>query len=166
MCFDRYGKTPTNERSNTMETITATESPKVLVDEIKEQIATLEAQVNTLRDTLTRERAKVNDLYTTINADIVNNEWTGDSKITLTEVSEYLEQAFGNALTFQTEYAATVEFKVRAVVKFWAEGIDDAREIANSIELSVDDDDVEYEGDAEVSEVYVDETNVQSVREE
>lgn len=149
-----------------METITATESPKVLVDEIKQQITTLEAQVNTLRDTLTRERAKVNDLYTTINADIVNNEWTGDSKITLTEVSEYLEQAFDNALTFQTEYAATVEFKVRAVVKFWAEGIDDAREIANSIELSVDDDDVEYEGDADVSEVYVDETNVQSVREE
>ena len=153
--------------TTTEETSTTTEpSTRLLVDEIKQQVATLEAQVNTLRDTLTRERAKVNDLYTTINADIVNNEWTGDSKITLTEVSEYLEQAFDNALTFQTEYAATVEFKVRAVVKFWAEGIDDAREIANSIELNIDDDDVEYEGDADVSEVYVDETNVKSVREE
>ena len=141
-------------------------SPKTMVDEINQQVSTLQANWYATKDELARVQHTITELYSVINADIVNNEWTGDSKITLTEVSEYLEQAFDKALTFQTEYAATVEFKVRTVVKFWAESIDDAREIANSIELSIDDDDVEYEGDADVSEVYVDETNVKSVREE
>ena len=77
-----------------METITeATESPKVLVDEIKQQIATLEAQVNTLRDTIARERARVKDLYTTLNDDIESNDWTEEDTISLKDLSDHLESA-------------------------------------------------------------------------
>jgi len=154
------------ERSNTMETITATESPKVLVDEIKQQIATLEAQVNTLRDTLTRERARVRDLYTSINDDIESNDWTEEDTISLKELSDYLESAFTSQLVFTKEYEAYVEFTVKTTVKYRSETSDSAKEIADSIGLDLSDDDVNYDGDAEVSELWVESTRVLSVEEQ
>jgi hypothetical protein len=155
------------ERSNTMETITeATESPKVLVDEIKQQIATLEAQVNTLRDTLTRERARVRDLYTSINDDIESNDWTEEDTISLKELSDYLESAFTSQLVFTKEYEAFVEFTVKTTVKYRSENAESAQEIADSIGLDLDDDDVNYDGDAEISELYVENTRVLSVEEQ
>jgi hypothetical protein len=150
-----------------METITeATESPKVLVDEIKQQIATLEAQVNTLRDTLTRERARVRDLYTSINDDIESNDWTEEDTISLKELSDYLESAFTSQLVFTKEYEAYVEFTVKTTVKYRSANGESAQEIADSIGLDMDDSDVSYDGDAEVSEFWVENTRVLSVEEQ
>ena len=150
-----------------METITeATESPKVLVDEIKQQIATLEAQVNTLRDTLTRERARVRDLYTSINDDIESNDWTEEDTISLKELSDYLESAFTSQLVFTKEYEAYVEFTVKTTVKYRSASGESAQEIADSIGLDMDDSDVSYDGDAEVSEFWVENTRVLSVEEQ
>ena len=144
----------------------ATESPKVLVDEIKEQIATLEAQVNTLRDSLYRERAHVRDLFTAINDDIESNEWSEEDTITLKEVSDYLEAAFSSKLVFTKEYEAYVEFTVKTTVKYRSENAESAQEIADSIGLDLDEDDVNYDGAAEVSEFWVESTRVLSVEEQ
>lgn len=144
----------------------ATESPKVLVDEIKEQIATLEAQVNTLRDSLYRERAHVRDLFTAINDDIESNEWNEEDTITLKELSDYLLAAFSSKLVFTKEYEAYVEFTVKTTVKYRSENGESAREIADSIQLEIDDSDITYDNDAEVSEVWVDSTQVLSVEEQ
>jgi predicted metal-dependent RNase len=144
----------------------ATESPKVLVDEIKEQIATLEAQVNTLRDSLYRERAHVRDLFTAINDDIESNEWNEEDTITLKEVSDYLEAAFSSKLVFTKEYEAYVEFTVKTTVKYRSENAESAQEIADSIGLDLDEDDVNYDGAAEVNEFWVESTRVLSVEEQ
>lgn len=144
----------------------ATESPKVLVDEIKEQITTLEAQVNTLRDSLYRERAHVRDLFTAINDDIESNEWSEEDTITLKEVSDYLEAAFSSKLVFTKEYEAYVEFTVKTTVKYRSENAESAQEIADSIGLDLDEDDVNYDGAAEVSEFWVESTRVLSVEEQ
>jgi len=150
------------------ETVTGTESPKLLVDEIKEQIATLEAQVSTLRDTLTRERGNVRELYKQINDDIQSNELDENSTLTYGELSEHLENVFGNALSFLKEYETRIEVKVNVVAKFWATDDTSAREVAESIELNIDEDNVEWSGDGqdEITEVYVDDTRIRSVEEQ
>lgn len=144
--------------------VTIDESPKVAVDEIKEQISTLEAQINTLRDTLYRERQLVRNLYSEIHAVIEDNEYTENDTITFSELSDILSTVFSNPLTFQKEYQAWVEFKVRVTVDYKASP-DDAQSIAESIGLDITDDIVIYDGEAEVSEVYVDDTRVLSVEE-
>jgi hypothetical protein len=145
-------------------TVTIDESPKVAVDEIKEQISTLEAQINTLRDTLYRERQLVRNLYSEIHSVIEDNEYTENDTITFSELSDILATVFSNPLTFQKEYQAWVEFKVRVTVDYKASP-DDAQSIAESIGLDITDDIVIYDGEAEVSEVYVDDTRVLSVEE-
>ncbi len=144
---------------------TSEESPKVAVDGIKEQITTLEAQINTLRDTLVRERQLVRNLYSTVHSLIEDNEYNEDDTLTFGDLSEILADVFSNPLTFQKEYQAWVEFKVRVTVDFKASP-DDAQSIAESIGLDVTDDIVTYDGEAEVSEVYVDDTRVLSVEEQ
>ena len=145
-----------------------TESPKVLVDEIKEQIATLEAQVNTLRDSLYRERAHVRDLYTAINDEIQSNELDENSTLTYRELSDHLKNVFGNELSFLKEYEAHIEVKVNVVAKFWATDDDAAREVAESIEVDVSEDNISWSGDGqdEITEVYVDDTRIRSVEEQ
>jgi hypothetical protein len=141
------------------------ESPKVAVDEIKEQISTLEAQINTLRDSLYRERQLVRNLYSEIHSVIEDNEYTPEDTITFSELSDILATVFSNPLTFQKEYQAWVEFKVRVTVDYKASP-DDAQSIADSIGLDISDDIVTYDGEAEVSEVYVEDTRVISVEEQ
>jgi hypothetical protein len=149
----------------TTEAATPTDSPKVLVDEIKEQISTLETQVNTLRDTLVRERARVRDLYTSINDEIQSNELDETSTLTYRELSDYLVSAFGNELSFLKEYEAEVHMTVKVIARFWATDDDAARDTADSIELSVDTDSISWSGDGqdEISEVYVDDTRIRSI---
>jgi predicted metal-dependent RNase len=151
-----------------METITdaVAQSAPSLADEITTKIATLEEQVNTLRDSLFRERAHVRDLFTAINDDIESNEWTEEDTITLKELSDYLEAAFSSRLVFTKEYEAYVEFTVKTTVKYRSASADDAQEIADSIQLEIDDSDITYDNDAEVSEVWVDSTQVLSVEEQ
>lgn len=146
----------------------ATESPKVLVDEIKEQIATLEAQVNTLRDSLYRERAHVRDLYTNINDEIQSNELDENSTLTYRELSDHLSAVFGNELSFLKEYEAHIQFTVNVVAKFWAADDSLAREVAESIEIDVSEDNISWSGDGqdEITEVYVDDTRIRSVEEQ
>ena len=151
-----------------METITATESPKVLADEIKEQVATLEAQVNTLRDTLVRERHNVRKFYEAINDEIKSNELDENATLTYRELSDHLVATFGNELAFLKDYEAEVEFTVKVVAKFKATDDSAARDVANSIELNVDEDDISWDGESEdeISEIWVDDTTVKSVNEQ
>lgn len=137
-----------------------------LEEPVHVRIPTLEAQVSTLRNTIDKSRSNVRDLYTTINDDIESNGWNEDDTITLKELSDYLENVFGNRLSFMKEYEAFVSFKVSTHVMFKAESADLANEIAESIQLEIDDSDITYDGDAEVNEVYVDETSVDSVEEQ
>lgn len=151
------------------ETITAAiadYSPTVAVHDIKEQISTLEAQINTLRDTLTRERANVRSLYENLNDGISDNELNEEDTITYGELSEILSSVFGNGLSFLKEYQAFVELRVKVTVDYKAASSSDADEIANSIGLDISDDAVTYDGEAEVSEIWVDNTSVLSVEEQ
>jgi hypothetical protein len=151
------------------ETITAAitdYSPTVAVHDIKEQISTLEAQINTLRDTLTRERATVRNLYENLNDAISDNELNEEDTLTYGELSEILSSVFGNGLAFLKEYQAWVEFKVRVTVDYKAASSSDADEIAQSIGLDISDDIVNYDGEAEVNEIYVEDTRVLSVEEQ
>jgi hypothetical protein len=145
--------------------VTVDDSPRVLVDEIKQQVSTLEAQNNTLRDTLARERQSVRNLYSEIHSVIEDNEFTQEDTITFGELSDILANVFSNPLTFQKEYQAWVEFKVRVTVDYKASP-DDAHSIADSIGLDISDDIVTYDGEAEVSEIYVEDTRVISVEEQ
>jgi vancomycin resistance protein YoaR len=136
-----------------------------LEEPVHVRIPTLEAQVNTLRDTITKQRELVRNLYRTINDTIDNNELNEDDTLTYAELSEILESIFTSPLQFQKEYQAWVEFKVRVTVDYKASS-DDAQSIAESINLEIDDANITYDGDAEVSEVYVEDTRVLSVEEQ
>lgn len=148
--------------------VTGTESPKVLVDEIKQQIATLEAQVNTLRDTVARHRNDVRTLYTNINDEIQSNELDENSTLTYRELSDHLSSVFGNELSFLKEYEAHIQFTVNVVAKFWAADDSLARDVAESIEIDVSEDNISWSGDGqdEITEVYVDDTRIRSVEEQ
>ena len=145
-----------------------TESSRLIADEIKQQVATLEAQVNTLRDTLARERNSVRKLYEAINDEIKSNEMDENSTLTYRDLSDHLRAAFGNELSFLKEYEAEIEFTVKVVAKYKAVDDSEARDVANSIELNVDEDDISWDGDSddEISEIYVDDTTVRSVTEQ
>jgi hypothetical protein len=144
------------------------ESPRLIADGIKEQVATLEAQVNTLRDTIARERANVRELYTNLNDEIQSNELDEKSTLTYRELSDHLVSVFGNELLFRKEYETHIQFTVNVVAKFWATDDQAAREVAESIELDVDDERVNWSGDGddEITEVYVDDTRIRSVEEQ
>lgn len=144
----------------------ADESPRLIADEIKEQVTTLEAQVNTLRDTITRERATVKDLFRKLNDDIKDNELNKDDTITFGELSDILVEVFSQELEFLKEYQAWVEFKVRVTLDYKSASREDARSIADSIGLNIDEDIVTYDDEADVSEIYVEETRVISVEEQ
>jgi len=148
-----------------METINeaVAQSAPSLADEITSKIATLEAQIETMRETLSKNRNRVTQLYGTLNSNLEENELTEDDTITYGELSEIIESAFGNPLSFMRDYEAYVTFKVSTRVSFKAASADDAQAIADSISLDVSDHDISYDGDAEVEEVYVDETEVESV---
>ena len=152
----------------TTETPAVDESPRLIADGIKEQVATLEAQVNTLRDTVARERANVRELYTNLNDEIESNELDENSKLTYRELSDHLSAVFGNELLFRKEYEAHIQFTVNVVAKYWATDDEAAREVAQSIELSVDEDDISWSGDGNdvITEVYVDDTRIRSVEEQ
>ena len=151
-----------------MEATAVTDSPRLLADEIKQQVATLEAQVNTLRDTLARERNSVSSLYTALNDEIQSNELDKDSSLTYGELSDHLSSAFGNELSFLKEYETHIQFTVNVVAKFWATDESAARETAESIELNIDEENVDWSGDGqdEITEVYVDGTRIRSVEEQ
>jgi hypothetical protein len=142
------------------------ESPRLIADGIKEQVVTLETQVNTLRDTITRERAKVRDLYTNLNDAIDDNELSEEDTLTYGELSEILSSVFGNGLSFLKEYQAFVEFRVKVTVDYKSASSSDANEIADSIGLDISENIVNYDGEAEVSEIWVDNTTVLSVEEQ
>lgn len=109
---------------------------------------------------------KEQDLFEAFNTLIEENEADEDTTLTYGEVNEVLESVFGRALRFSKEYEATVRFTVDTVVRFKATSSEEAQEIADSIELNIDEDDISYYGDAEVSELYVNDTRVRSVEEQ
>ena len=153
----RYINPETNE--NTYRLYKATN----LEEKVHVQLATFEAQIETLRETLNKNRNRVTQLYGTLNSNLEENELTEDDTITYGELSEIIESVFGNPLSFMRDYEAYVTFKVSTRVSFKASSADDAQAIADSISLDVSDHDISYDGDAEVEEVYVDETEVESV---
>lgn len=144
----------------------ANESPRLIADEIKEQVATLEAQVNTLRDTITRERATVKELFRKLNDDIEDNELNKEDTITFGELSDILVEVFSQELEFLKEYQAWVEFKVRVTVDYKSKNSEEARATADNIGLDIREEMVNYDDEAEVNEIYVEETRVISVDEQ
>lgn len=153
-----------------METINeaVAQSAPSLADEITSKIATLEAQIATLTTTLKQNRENIKGLYDAINSDIKENEYTEESNLTYGELNETLENIFGEALAFLKDYEADVEFTVRVVAKYKATDDSEAREIAESIELDLDEDDFSWthDGDDSLDEIWVDETTIKSVREQ
>lgn len=147
-----------------------TEAPiaSPLVDEITSKITTLEAQIATLTTTLKQNRENIRALYDAINSDIKENEYDEESNLTYGELNETLENIFGEALAFLKDYEATIEFTVQVVAKYKATDSDEARDIANSIELNVDSDDISWDGDSDdsIDEIWVDDTTVKSVTEQ
>ena len=153
-----------------METINeaVAQSAPSLADEITSKIATLEAQIATLTTTLKQNRENIRGLYDAINSDIKENEYDEESNLTYGELNETLESIFGEALAFLKDYEADVEFTVRVVAKYKATDDSEAREIADSIELTLDEGDFSWthDGDDSLDEIWVDETTVKSVREQ
>ena len=128
-----------------------------------EDTSTLKATIESLRKNVTEYATKMSNLVDTLNARISDDEASEDDTITYGDLSEVLEECGFEALTFKKEYEAIVRFTVQAVVRYSAAGDDDAQEVADSIELIIDDDQVSYIGDAEVTEVSVEDTRVRSV---
>lgn len=153
-----------------METINeaVAQSAPSLADEITSKIATLEAQIATLTTTLKQNRENIRGLYDAINSDIKENEYDEESNLTYGELNETLESIFGESLAFLKDYEADVEFTVRVVAKYKATDDSEAREIADSIELTLDEGDFSWthDGDDSLDEIWVDETTVKSVREQ
>lgn len=153
-----------------METINeaVAQSAPSLADEITSKIATLEAQIATLTTTLKQNRENIRGLYDAINSDIKENEYDEESNLTYGELNETLESIFGESLAFLKDYEADVEFTVRVVAKYKATDDSEAREIADSIELTLDENDFSWthDGDDSLDEIWVDETTVKSVREQ
>ena len=128
-----------------------------------EDSSTLKATIESLRNNITEYANKMNNLVDTLNSRISDEEASEDDTITYGDLSEVLEECGFEALTFNKEYEAVVRFTVQAVVRYSAASDEDAQDVANSIELSIDDDQVSYIGDAEVTEVSVEDTRVRSV---
>ena len=153
-----------------METINeaVAQSAPSLADEITSKIATLEAQIATLTTTLKQNRENIRGLYDAINSDIKENEYDEESNLTYGELNETLESIFGESLAFLKDFEADVEFTVRVVAKYKATDDSEAREIADSIELTLDEGDFSWthDGDDSLDEIWVDETTVKSVREQ
>jgi hypothetical protein len=77
-----------------------------------------------------------------------------------------MENIFGNPLVFVKEYNVSIQYTVCVEATVKAASREDAREIAGGIELNLDDAITIYDEDvAEVTESYVDETDIQTVRE-
>lgn len=128
-----------------------------------EDTSTLKATIESLRKNVTEYATKMSNLVDTLNARISDDEASEDDTITYGDLSEVLEECGFSALTFKKEYEAIVRFTVQAVVRYQATDEDDARETADSIELNIDDDQVSYIGDAEVTELSVEDTRIRSV---
>ena len=106
------------------------------------------------------------ELFKAFNTLIEENEADEDTTLTYGEVNEILVSVFGTPLRFSKEYEAVVRFTVNTVVRFRAASREDAQEVAESIELNIDENAVEYYGEAEVSELYVDDSRIRSLEEQ
>lgn len=135
------------------------------VDKLKLDLQTTQTLVDSLRTTLNRERSKLREFYEAL-TDGNTDDVTEDDSITYGDLSELMERIFGNPLTFVKEYSVSIQYTVCVEATVKAANRDAAREIAGGIELNVDDAISIYDEDvAEVTEAYVDETDIQTVRE-
>ena len=134
-------------------------------DKLRIDLQTAQTLVDSLRTTLNRERSKLREFYESLTSGNTDNVTEEDS-LTYGELSELMERIFGNPLTFVREYSVSIQYTVCVEATVRAANREDAREIAGSIELNVDDAISIYDDEvAEVTEAYVDETDIQTVRE-
>ncbi len=148
---------------------TATDTPSQFelseADKLRLDLQTAQTLVDSLRSTLNRERSKLREFYEALtdgNADDVTEE----DSLTYGELSELMERIFGNPLTFVKEFSVSIQYTVCVEATVKAANREAAREIAGGIELDLDSAISIYDEDvAEVTESYVDETDIQTVRE-
>lgn len=148
---------------------TATDTPSQFelseADKLRLDLQTTQTLVDSLRSTLNRERAKLSEFYEALTSGNTDDVTEEDS-LTYGELSELMERIFGNPLTFVKEFSVSIQYTVCVEATVKAANREAAREIAGGIELDLDNAISIYDEDvAEVTESYVDETDIQTVRE-
>lgn len=150
---------PTPATPVTAESLALSEEDKLRLD-----LHTLQTTNTALRDSLYRERAHVRELYESLTSGNTDNV-TEDDSLTYGELSELLERIFGNPLTFVKNYNVSIQYTVCIEATVKAASRQDARDLAENIELNLDDC-VNFDDEVvEIDELYVDETNIQKVME-
>lgn len=134
-------------------------------DKLRIDLQTTQTLVDSLRTTLNRERSKLREFYEAL-TDGNTDDVTEEDSLTYGELSELMERIFGNPLTFVKEFSVSIQYTVCVEATVKAANREAAREIAGGIELDLDSAISIYDEDvAEVTESYVDETDIQTVRE-
>lgn len=133
-------------------------------DKLRLDLQQTQTLVDSLRSTLARERTQLREFYESLTTGNTDNV-TEDDSLTYGELSEVMERIFGNPLTFVKEYNVSIQYTVCVEATVKAASRQDARDIAENIELNLDDVVVYDEDSVEVFEQYVDRTEVQTVRE-
>jgi hypothetical protein len=157
-----------NTKPNRKETIMTTEAyvaPDVLVQQLNTKLTDLETKVSNYANLTQEHRNKVRDLYTQLNDLIADNDGDKESTIAFGELSDILNEVFGNELVFTKEYEVQVRYTLYATFKVTAASEDDARSIAEEIGISADPD-WDIDGDnTEVDTWSIDETRVDYIQE-
>lgn len=164
----QYVSTQPTEGENTMTTeatITDYVAPDVLIQQLNTKLLDLETKVSNCMTTINEQRNKVRDLYTQLNDLIQDNDGDRDSTISFGELSDILNETFGNELVFTKEYEVQVRYTLYATFKVTAQSEDDARSIAEEIGIASDPDwDIDSDN-TEVDTWSIDDTRVDYIQE-
>lgn len=115
---------------------------------------------------LSLAQGKVRDLYAQLNSLISENEISEEDDVAIKDINEIIERVFGNSLEFTRDYEVETTHTIKAVFTIRATSEESAREIADDITVSVDDSILRIDNSTtEVDELYIDETEVNSVEE-
>ena len=146
-------------------TITDYIAPDVLVQQLNTKLSDLETKVSNYSNLVSDHRNKVRDLYTAINYMIEENESDPDSTITLSDLSEILNDIFGSELVFLKTFDIDIEWTVRASVTIKAQDADSARSIAEDISFEEPDLDID-EDNTEIDRIDIDAEGVRTCRQQ
>lgn len=143
----------------------ATITPMDVADKLRVDLEGQKTINDGLRTTINKHRDSVRDLYTHLNDMIEENESDPDSTITFSELSEILNDIFGNELVFLKTFDIDIEWTVRASVTIKAQDADSARSIAEDISFDEPDLDID-EDNTEIDRIDIDAEGVRSCRQQ
>lgn len=167
----QYVSTQPTEGGNTMTTeaipatITDYVAPDVLVQQLNTKLSDLETKVSNYANLTQEHRNKVRDLYTQLNDIIQEDKLDESSEISFGDLSNILNEVFGNELVFTKDYEVQVRYTLYATFKVTAASEDDARSIAEEIGIGSDPDfDIDGEN-TEIDTWSIDETRIDYIQE-